>query len=347
MGTMSTPRGRLSGRRAQLANRSMSRLRQVALKPYPALAVLAVVTSLLSPSGPQTPGLGAGTWSYAAPAPTSYLTARAAHEFAYDVLAVAPVPLGARAWHGQLPAGLSEPPTTAYGPVVDLYHAYLVSVASASALRQYVPAHLGGARWVMSGSGSPPTPDSEEFSLAVSGPHEYSATLGYSMLALGGGGCLAQGPTGAACVLRLDAVTVWEPSRPAAEEAPLGDKAVLSAYSSVSVVLTRPVVTYTVRLGPARSRQIVRQFDSLPSGPGASCHEGAVMYKLAFRATSGQGEVLRATGQQCGAVVEVSVGGRPVHPLYDRECALLDLVRRFTPVKATGTRSVEAGCAQP
>ena len=332
------------GRRAK---RGMLGLGQGALKSYTALGVLALVTSLASPAGPQRPdlGLGAGASRDAVSAPKSYLTARTGQEFANDVLAVAPVPVGARAWHGRLPAGLAEPPT-APGPAIDRYRAYVASAASVSRLRQYVPAHLGGATWASSGSGSPPTPDSVEFSLAVVGPHEYSATLSYAMLALGGGGCLGHEQTRAPCVLRVDAIALWEPSRPTDEVAPLRDTVVLSAYSAVSVVITRPVSTYTVSLGPAQSRELVRQLDSLPLGPGASCHEGAVVYELAVKPPSGQGPVFQVTGQQCAAAVDVSVGGRPLHSLADRACALLDLVRRFAPVKAIGTRSAEAGCAR-
>lgn len=349
MEPVSTRLRRRSRRTCQATNRGTLRPSQRALNRFPALALLAVVTLLVNLAAPQQAafGLGASVRRDVVRAAPSYLSARTANQFASEVLALAPVPIGTRAWRGRLPTGLSQPPLTSPERATDRHRAYLVSAASVSRLRQYVPAHLAGAKWTGSGSGSPPTPDSVDFSMAVAGPHEYSASLSYSMLAAGtSDGCFGQ-MSKVLCLLRLDAVTVWEPSRPQNEVVPLGDRVALSTYSSVSVDGAPSRSTYTIDLGPVQSRQLVRQFDSMPLGPGASCLEEAVVYKLTLGPASGRGPVFGATGQQCAAVVEVTLDGRPLHSLYDRACALLDLVRSFAPVKATGTRSEQAGCARP
>ena len=224
-----------------------------------------------------------------APAALPYQVARTSQEFADDVLDAAPVPAGARAWYGRVPEALSEPPATG---AQDRFHVYVVSDASASRLLQYVPAHLAGARYVGGASGGLPL-EWEEFSLPVAGPR-HSAALGYSLAAESGGYCPDAGLAGAPCLLRVDALTVWEPSRAAGEVVPVRDTVLLTAYSSVSLA-GGPSSTYSVRLEWPQSTELVRQLDALPLGPGAGCMETAVAYRIVLKPATGPAQ-LRGRG---------------------------------------------------
>ena len=268
--------------------------------------------------------------------------ARSAGQFAAEVLGAAPLPHGARPWPGALPKVLAEPPVTA-AATVDHHRSYVVSALSASGLREYVPAHLTGAKWEGGGVGGAFYTAWAQFSLPVRGPHQYSASLEYS---LAGSTCQGSGSPGPPCLLRVDALTVWEPSRPADEVAPATDRGTLTAYAYVSPAGV-PSRATTISLTARQSAEIVRQFDALPLGPAALCHGDAVVYKLALRPAAFSGPRFTVTGQACAAVVQVSVGGRSLQPLYDWGCALLRLVRRFAPARANGTREAAVGCAHP
>ena len=300
------------------------------------LAALALIAGL-SVTGARTTTTGQA-------AQVPWALAKSADQFAAEVLGAAPLPPGARPWHGALPKLLANPPVTT-AATVDHHRSYVVTALSASGLRQYVPAHLAGAKWDGGGVGGPSYTAWVQWSLPVRGPHEYSASLEYS---LAGSTCQGSGSPGPPCLLRVDALTVWEPSRPADEVAPATDRGTLTAYASVSPAGV-PSRATTVTLTARQSAELVRQFDALPLGPAALCHGDAVVYKLALRPATPSGPGLTVTGQACAAVVQVSVGGRSLHPLYDRGCALLHLVRRFAPAgdSANGTREAAVGCAQP
>ena len=267
--------------------------------------------------------------------------AKSADEFGAEVLGAAPLPPGARPWHGALPKSLAGPLATTAG-TIDQHRSYLLGAPPASGLRQYVPAHLAGARWTGGGLGGPSYTAFVQFSLPVAGPHEYSASLEYS---LAGSACLDPDAPGPPCLLRVDALTAWEPSRPADEVVPATDTAILTTYRSVSPAGV-PSPTATVTLTARQSAELVRQLDALPLGPAALCHEDGVVYQLSFRPATRAGPGFTVTGQACAAVVQLSRGTRSLHPLYDRGCALLRLVRRFTPARVQGARQAAVGCAQ-
>lgn len=297
---------------------------------------LALATLALG-AGPSTPGALLGRGGQAVQFP--WASPASADQFGAEVLTAAPLPRGARPWHGALPKSLAGPQATTAG-TVDRHRAYVVGGLFVSRFQQYVLAHLAGAKWVGGGVGGPYYAAWALFSLPVRGPHEYSATLEYS---IAGPACQAPGSPRTPCLLRVDALTVWEPSRPVEELAPNTDRGTLTSYASVSAAAV-PSRSITVVLTARQSASLVRQFDALPLGPTASCHEDAVVYQFTLRPAATSGPDFTVTGQTCAAVVEVSMGGRPLHPLYDRGCALLRLVRRFTLVRDPGARGAAVGC---
>jgi hypothetical protein len=140
-----------------------------------------------------------------------WAAATSAHGFADQVLVSAPVLPGARPWHGKVPSVLGEA-AMGIGGTSDLHRFYLVSAAAASALAGFVTHHLPAAKLESSGLGS--QLDEFLFALPTWGPHEYLAALEYATSTSAGEPCSSPGAkSGAACLLRLDAVTTWEPSR--------------------------------------------------------------------------------------------------------------------------------------
>lgn len=273
----------------------------------------------------------------------TWAAATSAAGFADQVLASAPVLPGARPWRGKVPSVLGQAPM-GVGGTSDLHRFYLVSGATASELPGYVTDHLPKAKLESSGLGS--QLDEFLFVLPTWGQHEYQAALEYATSTSAGEPCSSPSPgatSGAACLLRLDAVTTWEPSRSAAEVVPRGDLARVTGFASATTFRpsTGPVV---VTLGPASSARLVRVFDSLPLGGGAGCHEDVTLYEIQFWPAAGPGPQYEVQGEGCAAVVLVSVGAKVLHPPSDSTCSLLKLVRALLPPTAKATRAPIGAC---
>ena len=227
------------------------------------------------------------------------------------------VPVGARAWAWAAPRWPCRAANGSWAGDRPLPRRWPASAAlgvPAPPVRACAPGrgHVGEQRF-----GEPADPGmGGEPPLAVVGPHEYSATLSYAMLALGGGGCLghADGTLGAS---RVDAIVLWEPSRPTDEVAPLRrhsraqrlQRRVSGHHAAGSHLHRQP------RAGA--EPRAVGQFDSLRLGPGASCHEDAVVYELAVKPPSGQGGVpghgpaVRGSGRRERGRAAAPLAGRP------------------------------------
>jgi hypothetical protein len=230
------------------------------------------------------------------------------------------------------------------GATSDRHRFYLVSGAAASELPGYVTDHLPLSKLESSGLGS--QLDEFLFVLPTWGPHEYLAALEYATSTSAGEPCSSAGATpGGPCLLRLDAVTTWEPSRSTTEVVPPADLARVTGFASASIFRSSgPVV---VTLGPASSARVVRAFDSLPLGQGPGCHEDETLYEIEFGPAAGPGPRYEVRGEECAAVVLVSVGAKVLHPLSDSTCSLLKLVQLLLPPTAKATRAVVGACSSP
>jgi hypothetical protein len=219
---------------------------------------------------------------------------------------------------------------------------YLVSGAAASELPGYVTDHLPLSKLESSGLGS--QLDEFLFVLPTWGQHEYLAALEYATSTSAGEPCSSAGATpGGPCLLRLDAVTTWEPSRSTTEVVPPGDLARVTGFASASIFRSSGPVVAT--LGPASSARVVRAFDSLPLGEGPGCHEDETLYEIEFWPAAGPGPHYEVRGEECAAVVLVSVGAKVLHPLSDSTCSLLKLVQLLLPPTAKATRALVGACS--
>jgi hypothetical protein len=139
-------------------------------------------------------------------------------------------------------------------------------------------------------------------------------------------------------------VTTWEPSRPATEVVPEGDRARVTGFAAVSIFRSSGPVVAT--LGPASSARLVRIFDSLPPGEGPGCHEDETLYEIEFWHAAGPGPHYQVQGDGCATEVLVSVGAKALHPLSDSACSLLKLVQQLL-TTAKATRAILGACPSP
>jgi hypothetical protein len=213
-------------------------------------------------------------------------------------------------------------------------HAFYLYDEPRETVTHYVEAHLPpGAVLSAYGTHSGVVTAITE-TLAVSGPDEYMATLTYQVAATNG--------TGTQSELRIDAKTIWEPARPASEQAPSNDDVRVTGYGYVG--RTSPRRPVTVALRPPRAHALVRVFDSLPLGPGPSeCHENTTYFRLVIFPPTGDAPSFRVAGEACDAGVDVTQDGRAAF-LSDRSCALLHAVAAVLPHSAAATKHVSARC---
>ncbi len=294
-----------------------------------AFAVVSVAAALVS--------VGAATGAASAEAASS------AEVFAQHVLGEATIPPGARRTDEVSCDGLSTPfdMLPVFSGLIDLHRFYLVDGKPGSVLaylRSHEPTHASetetnyASGCVAGGLG---------YVLSVSGPHEYSASLFYALAAVGDDHT----------ELRVDASSIWVPSRPRSELAPTTGVVEVTGYSEVSLLDgSSGPVTFT--LGRAEAKLVVSVLNRLPLGPNMSggtgtypCMENVVVYKILFRPTRGAPVSFEADGWGCAREVVVSVHGRGEQPVYDKNGALMCAVLKALPAKAAkGSRSYGGWC---
>lgn len=262
-----------------------------------------------------------------------------AESFAHRVLGEASIPPGARATDTVVCSLLQGPMDTPGGfsdaHLIDLHRLYLVD-DSTSAVEGYIRSHLPpGAKMPEAGTSGGPACLANDLtvSLAVSGPNQYLAQLGYDI-----------SPDGDGVELRVDAETVWLPNRSANELAPAKGIIEVTGFSQISPALgsSGPV---TVRLPSARAATLRRVINSLPLGPKVSCAENSLLYRIVVRPATGSAPSFELDGYACAAQVLVTRNGRSMPPLYDAYCSLLHAIIKVLPAhEANGTRGSSAGC---
>ena len=258
--------------------------------------------------------------------------------FAQRVLGEASIPPGARSTSKVVSTWLASPlETLGVGGLIDLHRLYLVDESPAFA-EGYIEAHLPrGAKVTSTGNSSSPTGTASGVvvSLSTSGPNEYLAQLAYDLVPVGGTNDTE---------LRVDAQTVWLPSRSAGELAPGGGVLQVTGFSQTSPAgaSSGPV---TVRLDSTQARRLRAVLDALPLGPPTMCAENSLLYRIVFRPAAGAAPSFEADGWACPAAVVVTEHGRKMAPLYDSDCSLLHAVVEVLPAhEANGTRYASAGC---
>ena len=259
--------------------------------------------------------------------------------FAHTVLGQASIPPGARSTSKVVSTWLASPlETPGVGGLINVHRLYLVDESPAF-VESYIEAHLPrGAKVTSTGNASSPTGTASGVvvSLPISGPNEYLAQLAYDLAPIGGTSDTE---------LRVDAQTVWLPSRSAGELAPGGGVVEVTGFSQTSPAgaSSGPV---TVRLDSTQARRLRAVLDALPLGPPAEgCHENSLLYRIIFRPAAGAASSFEADGWACPAAVVVTEHGRKMAPLHDTDCSLLHAVVDVLPAhQANGTRYASAGC---
>lgn len=253
-----------------------------------------------------------------------------------EVLAAAALPPGAR------PAAVAVSSLRTWGQAmphqVDVHRLYLVPGTRAS-LAAYLLRHLPPGASDNQGitvQTDPVSYDAEFIPLTMpaAGPNEDGATLLYAFAADGPG----------VQELRIDAETVSEPDRTAAEMAAPTGRVVVTGYGAASLSdgSSDPVV---VTLRGARARQLRLVFDRLGLGASAGCMEFETPYTLRFFDHGSRNPTITATGIACAGET-VAAGGRTTGwSLSDPHCLLLAAVVGALPARAApATRAALQGC---
>jgi hypothetical protein len=253
-------------------------------------------------------------------------SASSSTRFADQVLAEAPIPLGSRPLSRTPPLLDEADETPAFPGLIDLHRIYSTADSPTQVLA-FVLSHLPkGASDSGRGTSGGPTGSTSfiTVSISTSGQHEFFAELVYTVLA---------NRTGS--TVRIDAQSVWEPSRSPTEKIPAGATAKLIGYRVISIAggSTEPV---SQTLGRRQSATLVRALDELPVGPSPTCLEDPILYQIVFRTPVGP--AYKVAGGNCAKSVTISVDGKELQPLYDSHCALMKLVGELVPLRATSTR---------
>jgi hypothetical protein len=258
------------------------------------------------------------------------------------VLGEAAIPPGARVTetvrcrdlresYADVPLGIAE--------LIDLHRFYLVD-RTPGVVGAYLRTHLPTGAVVTSTVGAGGClAGGLGIALPVRGPHEYLAELTCSMAAVGGD----------ATELRVDASSVWLPTRSGAERAPAQGVVTVTAYAEASSMnpSSGPV---TFALSRGRAGSLVSVLNALPLGPSSYplCLEDSLIFRIVVRPASGAPPSFQADGWDCGAVVRVTAHGRSMQPLYDGNCSLLRAVVKVLPAHAgEATREAGTECRLP
>jgi hypothetical protein len=317
-----------------LARRMDMRVRRLAVAATGVVMALAVLPAALASSGQSE--AASGPASPALPAQATGTPPASGAKFASQVLSSAPLPPGAQPWTAAPPAVLDTPmQSVASDGLTDVHALYLVDQSAGPALLQHVLANLGaGATMQSTGSSGGPSGDSVGFavSLPTTGPDESSAELLYATTQLPDGDY----------VLRIDAQTVWVPTRSPDDAIPEPAGAQLTGYATISAMNSSsgPV---TIRLGEADSVELAGVINALPIAAPAMCSEDSLLSTITVYPMNGSGPV-RVQEWLCPKVVDVSFGGAKPVLLNDSGCSVIRLVAGLLPAQATGTRSAVQYC---
>ena len=285
--------------------------------------------------------LGAASLSLAAGATEPFASGAAkptpGKAFADRVLDEAILPPGARVTTSAGSAPLDAPfETIDPEAAIDIHRYYFVD-ESPEAVESYLEAHTPPGSKLISEGAITDTSDGDlpgiVYSIPVSGEHDVEADLDYLSGAVAGG-----------AMIRVDAETVWEPSRPRTERAPDHGVVEVTGFSRSSVMRgSSGPVTFVVPA--ARARSVIGVLNALPLGPSGICMEDVLLFEIAVRPSKGSPPLFEAEGWQCPPEVEVTEHGRSMPALYDANCALLRAVVKVLPVhEAEATREAAIGC---
>jgi hypothetical protein len=265
--------------------------------------------------------------------------------FAARVLSEAPLPPGAQLTTvvvtRQVTVEANPIRLHGYGETHDADRLYTAPAAPASVVT-FIEHHLPKGWWVgvTSPPNGPPPPGDTivQVEVPVHGPHEETATVSYTVV-----------PDGTGTELRIDALVIWQPSRPRSLTAPRTGSIVVTGYTDANL-MGNPQRSTTVRVSGRRAEAIRRAFDRLPLSSPSFCMENSNDFKLTFVPAGATTPALRVVQWSCpspGIVESGSPSQRPGTSLAS-SCALSRaVVAVLPPGSAPVTRQAAAHCHAP
>lgn len=265
--------------------------------------------------------------------------------FATAVLGEAPLPPGAQlttvAVTRQVTIEANPIRLHGYGETHDADRLYTAPAAPASVVT-YVEHHLPKGWWVgvTSPPNGPPPPGDTivQVEVPVHGPHEETATVSYTVV-----------PDGTGTELRIDALVIWQPSRPPSLAAPRTGSIVVTGYTDANL-MGEPQQSTTVRVSGRRAAAIRRAFDRLPLSSPSLCMENSNDFELTFVPAGARTPTLRVVQWSCPSpgIVESGPPSQQPSTSLASSCALSRaVVAVLPPGSAPVTRRAAAHCRLP
>lgn len=270
-----------------------------------------------------------------APTAPSISTANNGTSAASDLLRAAPLPSGT-AKLGVAPTAFmaNEPvPILPKANEFDAHGIFRVSAAP-SAVVAYVRKHLSSG-WTDKGPqfGSPGNA-TLLVRLPGHGSHFQEGSLSYEAV-----------PTSGGADLRVDAMVVWNPSRPSDESVPSAGPVVVTGYANSSLSQASSGPTAVTASGSVAT-SLRQDFNALPLAAPAPCMETEIAYTLRFPGRTGSPDV-KIVAATCPSPGQLGVtsGGAQMAPLLG-DCQLLQAVAAVLPAdKAAYTHRRAAQCS--
>lgn len=224
------------------------------------------------------------------------------------------------------------------GETYDADRLYTVSTAPASVVT-YIEHHLAKG-WSVGltepPSGPPPPGDTIiEVRVPVTGPHEETATVTYTVV-----------PDGTGTEFRVDALVIWLPSRPRGLTAPRSGSVLVTGYTTASLMGT-PQKATKVRVTGKKAALIRQAFNRLPLSTPTHCEENWSDFSLTFVPAGSKTASLHAGQASCPSpgVVYARLPREETGTSLGSSCALTRAVVAVLPAgKGYVTRQAARHC---
>lgn len=185
-------------------------------------------------------------------------------------------------------------------------------------------------------NGPPPPGDTIiQVEAPVTGPHDETATVSYTIV-----------PDGTGTEYRIDALVIWLPSRPHGLTAPQSGSILVTGYTN-SNLMGLPQKSTKVRVSGKKAEAIRHAFNDLPLSSPSNCMENSSDFELTFVPAGSKVPTLHAVQASCPSpgVVGARLPGQETGTSLASSCALTRaVVAVLPPGKGYVTRTAAAHC---
>ncbi len=224
------------------------------------------------------------------------------------------------------------------GTTYDADRLYTVPTAPATVVT-YLEHHLPKSWKVVftePPNGPPPPGDTIiQVHVPVTGPHEETATVSYTVV-----------PDGTGTEYRIDARVIWLPSRPPGLTAPRSGSILVTGYTNANL-MGNPQKSTKVRVLGKNAEAIRQAFNNLPLSTPSDCMENSSDFALTFIPAGSTTPALHASQASCPSpgVVGARLPGQETGISLASSCALTRAVVAVLPAgKGSVTRTAAAHC---